>query len=198
MNSNTNPDPQRLNAQPSSGQPGWLTDPWGRFESRYWDGARWTDAVMRGGQVESDPAGEPPEPSTGATILPDPPTPGQTVMPHAAPPALTDRFTSLPAADAQSRLSQMLPMSGVTVTQVAPGRIDGTLTVKDEPNIALLVILLLLWIVPGLIYWYVKSRPVTDRFSLVFVRVATGTRISVQAGPKAMEQLVPVMGQLPW
>jgi hypothetical protein len=106
-------------------------------------------------------------------------------------------FTS-PAADAQTRLSQLLPMSGVTVTQVTPGRIDGTLTVKDEANIVVLVVLLLAWILPGLIYWHVKSRPVTERFSLVFVPVATGTRISVQAGPKTMERLVPVMGQLPW
>jgi hypothetical protein len=89
-------------------------------------------------------------------------------------------------------------MSGVTVTQVTSGRIDGTLTVKGAPNIAVLVILLLVWILPGLIYWYVKARPVTESFSLVFVPVATGTRISVQAGPKAMERLAPAMGQLPW
>jgi Protein of unknown function (DUF2510) len=187
-----------MSAQLSSGQPGWLPDPSGRFESRYWDGAHWTDAVMRGGQVESDPDGKPAASSVDAPIPPDPPLPRQAVMPHAAPPAPTDRFTSLPAADAQTRLSQMLPMSGVTVTQVAPGRIDGMVTVKDEPNIVVLIVLLLVWILPGLIYWYMKSKPVTERFSLVFVPVATGTRISVQAGPKTMGRLVPVMGQLPW
>ena len=130
--------------------------------------------------------------------MPDPPAPGQTVMPHAAPPGASDRFTSLPAAEAQARLSQMLPMAGVTLTQMSPGRIDGSLTVKGEPNVVVLVVLLLVWILPGLIYWYVKSRPVTGRFSLVFVPVATGTRISIQGGPKVMQGLVPVMGQLPW
>jgi hypothetical protein len=29
-----------MQAQP--GQPGWLPDPTGRFESRYWDGTSWT------------------------------------------------------------------------------------------------------------------------------------------------------------
>ena len=183
---------------PPPDQPGWLPDPTGRFESRYWDGTKWTQAVMRGEQVDTDPEAEPSAPSSGPSILPDSPGPGQPVMPHAAPPAATDRFTSLPAAEAQARLSQMLPMAGVTVTQTTPGRIDGSLTVKGEPNWIVLVVLLLLWILPGLIYWYVKSRPVTERFSLVFVPVATGTRISIQGGQKVMQGLLPVMGQLPW
>jgi hypothetical protein len=187
-----------MSTQVPAGQPGWLPDPAGRFESRYWDGTKWTQAVMRGGEVDTDPEEEPSAPDSGPSILPDPPAPEQTVMPHVAPPADSDRFTSLPAAEAQARLSQMLPMTGVTVTQTTPGRIDGSLTVKGEPNVVVLVILLLVWILPGLIYWFVKSRPVTERFSLVFVPVATGTRISVQGGPKVMQGLVPVMGQLPW
>ena len=109
----------------------------------------------------------------------------------------TDRFTSLPAAAAQTPLVSDAPDVGVTVTQTTPGRIDGMLTVKREPNVVVLVILLLVWILPGLIYWFVESKPVSERFSVVFVPVATGTRISIQAGPKAMQQLVPVMGQLP-
>ena len=63
------------------------------------------------------------------------------------------------AAEAQARLSQMLPMTGVTITQTTPGRIDGSLTVKREPNWIVVVLLVLLWIIPGLIYWYVASRP---------------------------------------
>jgi hypothetical protein len=180
------------------GQPDWLPDPTGRFESRYWDGTSWTQAVMNGGEVDTDPEVEPSGQGSVPSILPDPPAPEQTVMPHVAPPAASDRFTSLPAAEAQARLSQMLPTAGVTVTQTTPGRIDGSLTVKSEPNVAVLVVLLVLWIVPGLIYLFVKSRPVTERFSLVFVPAASGTRISVQGGPKVMQGLVPVMGQLPW
>jgi hypothetical protein len=187
-----------MTTQAPPGQPNWLPDPTGRFESRYWDGTSWTQAVMRGGEVDTNPQAEPSAQDSGPSILPDPAAREETVMPHAAPPAASDRFTSLAAADAQARLSQMLPMAGVTVTQTTPGRIDGMLTVKSEPNVAVLVVLLILWILPGLIYWYVKSRPVTQRFSLVFVPAATGTRISVQGGPKVMQGLVPVMGQLPW
>jgi Protein of unknown function (DUF2510) len=206
-----------MSSQASAGQPGWLPDPAGRFDSRYWDGTRWTQAVMRGGEVDTDPEAEPSAPDSapgrpasirsmdepherysGPHPLQDPPATEHTVMPHVAPPAATDHFTSVPAAEAQGRLSQMLPMMGVTVTQTTPGRIDGMLTIKDEPNWVVLVLLLLVWIIPGLIYWYLKSRPVTERFSLVFVPVATGTRISIQAGPKVMERLAPMMGQLSW
>ena len=193
----TNNAESAMSAQAIAGQPGWLPDPAGRFESRYWDGTRWTQAVMRAGEVDTDPEAEPSEPGPGPSILPDPPAPDDTMMPHDAPPAPTDRFTSIPAAAAQARWSQMLPMMGVTVTQTTPGRIDGIVTVKREPNVVVLVILLLVWILPGIIYWLAASRPVSERFSVVFVPVATGTRISIQAGPKAMQQLVPVMGQLP-
>jgi hypothetical protein len=41
---------------------GWLADPTGRFEHRYWDGSRWTDNVSSGGRLQSDPlqSGPPP------------------------------------------------------------------------------------------------------------------------------------------
>jgi hypothetical protein len=110
----------------------------------------------------------------------------------------TDRETALPVREAQERLSQILAMSGGMVTQVTPGRMDGYFKVNDEPNIVLLVVLLVIWIVPGLIYWYLKSRPITMPFSLLFAPTANGTRVSVQAGPKAMDHLLPVLGQLPW
>ena len=35
---------------------GWYPDPMHRFESRYWDGAQWTEHVARGGNVERDAA----------------------------------------------------------------------------------------------------------------------------------------------
>jgi len=35
--------------------PGWLADPTGRFELRYWDGSRWTQSVVTGGVSSSDP-----------------------------------------------------------------------------------------------------------------------------------------------
>jgi len=35
--------------------PGWFPDPAGRFDHRYWDGARWTEMVSRNGSTTSDP-----------------------------------------------------------------------------------------------------------------------------------------------
>lgn len=38
----------------------WYPDPCGRHESRYWDGAAWTDNVADGGQASVDPIDAPP------------------------------------------------------------------------------------------------------------------------------------------
>src|SRR5215218_4114233 len=34
---------------PAYANPGWYSDPWTRFRSRYWDGQRWTDWAADGG-----------------------------------------------------------------------------------------------------------------------------------------------------
>jgi hypothetical protein len=34
---------------------GWYPDPSGRYEMRYWDGAKWTEHVARQGQQYTDP-----------------------------------------------------------------------------------------------------------------------------------------------
>jgi uncharacterized protein YxjI len=39
----------------STNPPAWHPDPFGRFESRYWDGERWTEHVSRAGQTLVDP-----------------------------------------------------------------------------------------------------------------------------------------------
>jgi uncharacterized protein YxjI len=39
----------------STSPPAWHPDPFGRFESRYWDGERWTEHVSRAGQALVDP-----------------------------------------------------------------------------------------------------------------------------------------------
>jgi hypothetical protein len=37
--------------------PGWLPDPLGRYQYRYWDGGQWTSAVSTNGSQETDPMG---------------------------------------------------------------------------------------------------------------------------------------------
>ena len=39
---------------PAQAAPAWFKDPTGRYEQRYWDGARWTDHVSTGGQPTVD------------------------------------------------------------------------------------------------------------------------------------------------
>lgn len=59
---------------------GWLPDPTGRFEHRYWDGAWWTHHVSRGGTSAVDPPRphphadriDAPEPGAGEPELPGP------------------------------------------------------------------------------------------------------------------------------
>lgn len=36
---------------------GWLPDPYGRFQQRYWDGSRWTGHVATAGTASVDPLG---------------------------------------------------------------------------------------------------------------------------------------------
>ena len=65
---------------PHTGIPaGWLPDPSGRYDQRYWSGAQWTDHVTRDGAPATDPFPQgrigPAEPVDGADP-PDPADPG--------------------------------------------------------------------------------------------------------------------------
>ena len=54
---------------------GWNTDPTGRFQLRYWDGAAWTDHVSTNGVQQTDPV------AGGAPVTPVvPTTPAPPVM----------------------------------------------------------------------------------------------------------------------
>ncbi len=41
-------------ATPQAARAGWVIDPAGRHEARYWNGVSWTEYVMNGGQVSVD------------------------------------------------------------------------------------------------------------------------------------------------
>jgi Tryptophan-associated transmembrane protein (Trp_oprn_chp)/Family of unknown function (DUF5336)/Protein of unknown function (DUF2510) len=79
----------------STNPPAWHPDPFGRFESRYWDGGRWTEHVSDGGATAVDPtewrattsseatASPPPLPEEAAAEVPPEPDPAP--APPAAP-----------------------------------------------------------------------------------------------------------------
>lgn len=112
--------------------------------------------------------------------------------------AATQRITSLPPQEAQARLVQMLTVSGFTVQASGPGQVQATITTKGEPNVMITVLLVLLWIIPAIIYWFVKSKAVDHQVGLTFAPARDGTMISAQADQGGMQRLAPILGQLPW
>lgn len=112
--------------------------------------------------------------------------------------AVRERMTSLSAADAQTRVCQALAMAGMPPTQVSQGRVDTTVTIKPEPNNILLVVLIIFCLLPGIIYWYVASRPVHHLVSILLTPTAQGTQVTVQGHPDALAMIGPVVDRLPW
>jgi hypothetical protein len=173
---------------------------------------------MRDGQVDTDPDQEPvlEEPAgagqagDGGTLpsaaSPTTPGGGSGSAAGGAQPAVisapgwtaADRFTSLTPEEAQSRIVQMLAIGGITLVQNSPGRIAATVTVAGEPNWIVVVVLCFLWLVPGVIYWYVKSRPVAHPLAVQLLPAELGTRVALQGNPIALERIAPVLAQLPW
>ena len=189
-----------MSIQPPQGAGGWLPDPTGRYEYRYWDGASWTAAVMRAGQVDSDPDFVATLAAVTAATPVAPPTPPSAPAAAQAPvPSPNDRLTSLPPEVAQERVSIQLSMLGFQPLQVGPGRIDAVAATKGQANGLLVVLLLLVWIVPGIVYWVVASRTTTHRVYLTFVPNGTGTRVGVQSStPRGYQLIGPALTQLPW
>lgn len=92
-----------------------------------------------------------------------------------------------------------LAMLGFQPVQVGPGRIDAVAATKGTANGLLVVLLLLIWIVPGIVYWVVASRTTTHRVYLTFVPNGTGTRVGVQSStPRGYQMIGPALAQLPW
>jgi hypothetical protein len=50
------------NVPPPALTPGWMRDPTGRFELRYWDGRTWTGDVATDGRMATDALAGPPDP----------------------------------------------------------------------------------------------------------------------------------------
>lgn len=183
---------------PGEGGAAWLPDPAGRFQQRFWDGRSWTTAVMTDGQVTTDaellPEGEPG--SAHAVVPPPPPVP---MGPgYVSAPGGVDRYTSLRPEEVSRRLGQMLEMQGWAVAAPTRDRLELTHSTPGNPNTLIGLLLLLLWLVPGIIYFIVKSRPKVVRASLMLIPDGDGTRISVQGDPEAVQRLGGVMVMLPW
>jgi hypothetical protein len=74
-------------------QPGWLPDPSGRYEWRYWDGG-WTNRVANSTPTGAEPAAVAPAPPSS----PDPVPPAPEAAPVTAPPEAAAATVAVPAA----------------------------------------------------------------------------------------------------
>jgi hypothetical protein len=183
-----------MSSQVPQAPAGWFPDPLGRFESRYWDGRAWTSAVQRDGKVDSDPEAIPPD-AAGSDHSKVEIPPGEAAAP---PSSASDRETSLSPEDAQGRLAQMMAMSGITIRSSAPGRIDGYLAVKGQPNVVVAIILLFVCLIPGILYLVFASRMVSHPVSVILVASGHGTRIAARGSAQVLQVISPLLGQLPW
>jgi len=102
---------------------GWFADPTGRYEHRYWDGARWTDQVSHRGEPSVDPAGTEPSPPR------DRPS-GSTWDP---PPAPTSRRAAWPWALAAALLAFTIGVGGcIAVSAIVASRVGDELTQRRD------------------------------------------------------------------
>lgn len=83
----------------------WRNDPYGRFQLRYWDGAKWTEHVATGGEQQVDPMG-------ASAVIPFA-TPASAFPPPAGPaaaaPADTDADDQPAAASTTQELLDSVP-----------------------------------------------------------------------------------------
>jgi hypothetical protein len=119
-------------------EPGWLPDPSGRYEYRYWDGG-WTNRVANSAPTEPVPAPEPaPAPEQAAAAAPVP-LPVTTVPEPAAPAAFA--VTAVPEPVAPAAFAVADPASKPMTARDAVPRVPfgtepepGTTTVAPAPR----------------------------------------------------------------
>jgi hypothetical protein len=107
-------------------------------------------------------------------------------------------LTSLPPNEAQERISFQLSAAGFQPTGVQQGRIEAVLVTKKQLNMVVLLILLLIWIIPGIIYAVFAGGSKSHRVVVFFASNGSGTRVSVQGDREAFQALAPALATLPW
>ena len=95
---------------------GWLPDPTGRFQYRYWDGSAWSAAVSRQGSQETDALSTQPPPPPSTPAPPPPPvSPSETVAVSAPAWPGTAPAWSSPSPGATAALTEWSPGLRVAV-----------------------------------------------------------------------------------
>ena len=139
----TAPEPPASRLDVAPAEAGWIADPTGRHEYRYWDGSAWTDNVSDGGVTSVDPI--PMDPAPAQTSAPSEPA-GAAAWPTAptaaAPARATAKRSRLPVIVAAAVVVVLLVVAAAVIvssrggggggsgTGVATGQVSG-----DKPFI---------------------------------------------------------------
>jgi hypothetical protein len=110
-----------------------------------------------------------------------------------------DRLTSLPVDQAQREVARVLPLAGIVVKGEQPGQVQAAVPIKGQTNVALVIILCFICLLPGIIYAITSSRV---QMHPVIINLAPSssesTVITIQAPPVARQSVLTALGNLPW
>jgi hypothetical protein len=116
-----------------SSDAGWLPDPMGTHQVRYWDGARWTEHVSDGGTTTVDPLpadAPPPPPPVAAPPPPPPPPPPAATAPATGGGGWKDKLKSA----AQQAATQGKQMAEQAKSTMADQQSKRTEQWANDPN----------------------------------------------------------------
>jgi len=110
------------------------------------------------------------------------------------------RLTSLAPAQASGSLVQTLTALGAQITTKTDDAVTGVVTVQENPNVLLVLVLLIFCVLPGIVSLVIARRTVTFPFSIQLAPEGNGCRASVVgqgAGLRTAQQAVASLPLLP-
>jgi hypothetical protein len=110
------------------------------------------------------------------------------------------RATSLAPAQASASLVQTLTALGAQVTTRTGDAVTGVVTEQQNPNMFLVIVLLIFCVLPGIVYLVIARRTVTFPFSIQLAPEGAGSRASVVgqgAGLRVAQQAVATLPVAP-
>jgi hypothetical protein len=108
-------------------------------------------------------------------------------------------MTRLPVAEAQREVVRVLPLAGISVKGEQPGHVQAAVPIKGETNVAVVLILCLICLLPGIIYAITSSK-VKMHPAVINLAPSSSesTVITIQAQPAARQSVLAALGTLPW
>jgi hypothetical protein len=178
---------------------GWYPDPTGRFPRRLWDGHEWAADVVGESGIEIvdqlfvrashlDAEVRAPQTLAHASSIAMPETGG----------ARATRYTSLVPDLAARQLANSLQLLGtIELTSVDASTVEGVVRTKGQVNWIIAVVLICIYLVPGIVYIVWAQREKRDAFRLILSPEVGGTRVTLQCAPSTHAVLARALASLP-